>query len=150
MPLPIPAQRYLRTISMYHFSKTLPVGFDEAIALVTAALSQEGFGILTEIDAQAAFKKKLGADFRRYTILGACHPQIAHAMLQLDDKAGVLYPCNVVVQEYDDGRVEVSAIDPLAMFAAIPDPQARVIAQEASQKMQMVMAQLPAATPVAV
>ncbi|WP_035990666.1 DUF302 domain-containing protein [Leptolyngbya sp. KIOST-1] len=135
---------------MYHFSTMLSVGFEEAIALVTAALAQEGFGVLTEIDAQAAFKKKLGVDFRRYTILGACHPQVAHAMLQLDDKAGVLFPCNVVVQARDNGRVEVSAIDPLAMFAVLSSPQAREIAEEASQSMQAVMARLSAAQPAAV
>jgi uncharacterized protein (DUF302 family) len=128
---------------MYHFTRTLPVAFDRAIALVTEALSQEGFGVLTTIDAQAAFKKKLGVDFRRYTILGACHPQIAYAMLQLDDKAGVLFPCNVVVQEHGDGRVEVVAIDPLAMFAPLADPQANTIALEASRKMQAAMDRLP-------
>jgi uncharacterized protein (DUF302 family) len=131
---------------MYHFSKVVAASFDEAIALVTAALSQEGFGILTEINAQAAFKKKLDVDFRRYTILGACHPQVAYTMLQIDDKAGVLYPCNVVVQEHDDGRVEISAIDPIAMFAGLPSAKAKEIALGASQKMQAVMAQLPEAT----
>ena len=98
---------------------------------------------------QAAFKKKLDVDFRRYKILGACHPQVAYAMLQTDDKAGVLYPCNVVVQEHIDGRVEVSAVDPLAMFLMIHSPQAKEIALDASQKMQAVMAQLPEAALVA-
>ncbi|TVQ21297.1 MAG: DUF302 domain-containing protein [Leptolyngbya sp. DLM2.Bin15] len=130
---------------MYHFSKVLPVSFDEAIALVTEALKAEGMGVLTEIDVQGAFKKKLDIDFRQYRILGACHPQVAYQMLQADDKAGVLYPCNVVVQEHDDGRVEVSAIDPLMMFLMVHSPRAKEIALEASQTMQAVMGRLEAA-----
>lgn len=130
----------------YHFSKVVDASFDEAIAQVTASLQQEGFGILTEIDAQAAFKKKLNADFRPYKILGACHPQIAYDMLNLDDKAGVLYPCNVVVQEHSDGRVEVSAIDPLSMFVPVDRPQAREIAITANEKMQRMIDRLPTAT----
>jgi uncharacterized protein (DUF302 family) len=128
----------------YHFSKVVDASFEEAIAQVTESLQQEGFGILTEIDAQAAFKKKLNAEFRPYKILGACHPQIAYEMLQLDDKAGVLYPCNVVVQAHTDGRVEVSAIDPLSMFLPVDSPQAKDIAIAASQKMQRVIDRLPA------
>jgi uncharacterized protein (DUF302 family) len=127
----------------YHFSKVVDASFEEAIAQVTESLKQDGFGILTEIDAQAAFKKKLNAEFRPYKILGACHPQIAYEMLQLDDKAGVLYPCNVVVQEHADGRVEVSAIDPLSMFLPVDSPKAKEIAIAASQKMQRVIDRLP-------
>lgn len=129
----------------YHFSKVVDASFEEAIAQVTESLKQEGFGILTEIDAQAAFRKKLNAEFRPYKILGACHPQIAYDMLHLDDKAGVLYPCNVVVQEHDNGQVEVSAIDPLSMFVPVDNPKAREIAISASEKMQRVIDLLPAA-----
>ncbi|MCW6037076.1 DUF302 domain-containing protein [Spirulina subsalsa FACHB-351] len=128
---------------MYHISKFVPLAFDDAIAQVTECLQQEGFGILTEIDAQAAFKKKLDVDFRKYRILGACHPQIAYQMLQTDDKAGTLYPCNVVVQEHEDGQVEISAIEPLMMFLSLHSPKAKEIALEASQKMQAVMSRLP-------
>ena len=134
---------------MYHFSKVVNASFEEAITQVTDALREEGLGILTEIDVQAAFKKKLDTDFRRYTILGACHPLVAYQMLQTDDKAGVFYPCNVVVQEHDDGRVEVSAIDPLMMFLMIHSPKAKEIALDASQKMQAAMDRLPTAMPVA-
>ena len=134
---------------MYHFSKVVEASFEEAIAQVTASLEQEGLGILTEIDVQAAFKKKLGKDFRHYKMLGACHPGIAYSMIQEDDKAGVLYPCNVVVQEHEDGRVEVSAIDPLMMFLMVHSPEAKAIALEASEKMQTVIARLPAAVPMA-
>jgi uncharacterized protein (DUF302 family) len=128
---------------MYHFSKKLSVTFDEAIPLVKTALQQEGLGVLTEIDVQAAFQKKLDRDFRRYLILGACHPHVAYDMLQIDDKAGVMYPCNVVVQEHADGLVEVSAVDPLMMFLMVHSPQAKEIALKASAMMQRVIASLP-------
>ena len=127
---------------MNHFSKVLDISFEEAIEKVTDALREEGMGILTEIDVQAAFKKKLDVDFRKYKILGACHPLIAYQMLQTDDKAGVFYPCNVVVQEHEDGRVEVSAVDPLMMFLTIHSPKAKEIALDASQKMQRVIERL--------
>ncbi|MGV2826706.1 DUF302 domain-containing protein [Myxosarcina sp. GI1(2024)] len=127
---------------MNHFSKVLDTSFEGAIAQVTNALREEGMGILTEIDVRAAFKNKLDVDFRQYKILGACHPLIAYHMLQTDDKAGVFYPCNVVVQEHEDGRVEVSAVDPLMMFLTIHSPQAKEIALDASQKMQAAMERL--------
>lgn len=130
---------------MYHFSRFVQASFDEAIAQVTEALREEGMGILTEINVQEAFKQKLDLDFRRYQILGACHPLVAYHMLETDDKAGVLYPCNVVVQEHADGRVEVSAIDPLIMFLMLHSPRAKEIALDASEKMQAVMARLPLA-----
>lgn len=128
---------------MYHFSKRLSLDFDAAIEAVTAALKTEGLGVLTEIDVQAAFKKKLDQDFRRYRILGACHPQVAYEMLHTDDKAGVMYPCNVVVQEHSDGVVEVSAVDPLAMFLLIHSAQAKEIALKASAMMLRVIESLP-------
>jgi uncharacterized protein (DUF302 family) len=127
---------------MYHFSQVMDVPFDEAIARVAESLKQEGFGVLTDIDVKATLKKKIDVDFRPYRILGACHPQIAYQMLQVDDKAGVLYPCNVVVQERENGQVEVSAIDPRAMFQSVEQPQAKEIAEYARQKMQAVMARL--------
>lgn len=129
----------------YYFSKVVDASFEEAIAQVTESLKQEGMGVLTEIDVQAAFKKKLDIEFRQYKILGACHPQIAYQMLQTDDKAGVLYPCNVVVQEHNDGRVEVSAVDPLIMFLTLHSPKAKEIAINVSQKMQRVIDRLPEA-----
>ncbi len=127
---------------MYHFSQTLNTSFDDAIAQVTEALKQEGFGILTDIDVKATLKKKIDVDFPKYRILGACHPHIAYQMLQIDNKAGVLYPCNVVVQEHEDGRVEVSAINPEAMFQDIEHPQAEEVARHATAKMKAVMANL--------
>jgi uncharacterized protein (DUF302 family) len=127
---------------MNHFSKVLDTSFEDAIKQVTNALREEGMGVLTEIDVRATLKKKLDVDFRKYKILGACHPVIAYQMLQTDDKAGVFYPCNVVVQEHEDGRVEVSAVDPLMMFLTIHSPKAKEIALDASQKMQAVMERL--------
>jgi uncharacterized protein (DUF302 family) len=134
---------------MYHFTKVLNTSFDQAIALVTEALKQQGFGILTEIDAQAAFKQKLGYDFRPYKILGACHPGIAYQMLTIDDKAGVLYPCNVVVQERTDGMIEVSAIDPVIMFAPVQAEGAKETAQAARLKMLTALDNLEEAKPAA-
>jgi uncharacterized protein (DUF302 family) len=127
---------------MNHFSTFLDTSFEEAVAQVSEALKQEGMGVLTEIDVQATLKKKIDVDFRKYKILGACHPVIAYQMLQTDDKAGVFYPCNVVVQEHEDGRVEVSAVDPLMMFLTIHSPKAKEIALDASQKMQRVIESL--------
>jgi uncharacterized protein (DUF302 family) len=127
---------------MYHLSKVLNLPFDEAITHTKEALKQQGFGVLTEIDAKAAFKQKLDAEFRRYTILGACHPRIAYGILQAEDKAGVFYPCNVVVQEQAGGAVEVSAIDPTVMFAALENPDAKGLALEAKTLMDKVMEQL--------
>jgi len=127
---------------MYHFSQIMNVSFDEAIAQVTEALKKEGFGVLTEIDVKATLKKKIDVDFKPYQILGACHPQIAYQILQIDDKAGVFYPCNVIIQQHENGQVEVSAIDPEKMFQDVKDPQAKEIAVLASQKMQAVMSNL--------
>jgi uncharacterized protein (DUF302 family) len=131
----------------YHFSKIVDGSFDNAIAQVTEALKQEGMGVLTEIDVQSAFKEKLETAFRKYKILGACHPLTAYQMLQAEDKAGVFFPCNVVVQEHEDGRVEVSAADPVMMFLSLPSPKAKEIAIAASQKLQRVIDRLPAAKP---
>jgi uncharacterized protein (DUF302 family) len=127
---------------MSHFSTFLDTSFEQAITQVTNALKEEGMGVLTEIDVQATLKKKIDVDFRKYKILGACHPVIAYQMLQTDDKAGVFYPCNVVVQEHEDGKVEVSAVDPLMMFLTIHSPKAKEIALNASEKMQRVIESL--------
>lgn len=102
----------------YHFSKKLDRPFDQAIADVTEALKERGFGVLTTIDVKATLKKKIDVDFRPYTILGACNPTFAHQALQSEDKIGTMLPCNVIVQQADGG-VEVSAVDPAASMAAI-------------------------------
>lgn len=122
----------------YHFSRTVDLAFDEAVEAVTAALSTEGFGVLTDIDVQATLKKKLGVDFRRYRILGACNPGLAHRALEREDKIGAMLPCNVVVQESDDG-VEVSAVDPVASMQAIENPDLAEVAAEVQAKLRRVI-----------
>jgi uncharacterized protein (DUF302 family) len=103
----------------YYFSKVLVLGFDAAVAEVTQKLKDEGFGIITEIDVTKTLKNKLGVEFRPYRILGACNPSLAYEALKLEDKVGTMLPCNVIVQELAPGRVEVTAIDPVASMAAI-------------------------------
>ncbi len=126
----------------YHFSKTLDLPFDQAVARVIEALKKEGFGVLTDIDVSATMKAKLGEDFRRYRILGACNPQLAYRALKLEDKIGTMLPCNVVVQQYDGGGVEVSAVDPVASMQAINNPRLAEIADEVQARLQRVIASL--------
>ena len=114
----------------YHFTKTLDVPFGEAIAKTTAALKERGFGVLTTIDVKDTLKKKIGADFRPYTILGACNPNYAHKALQAEPMIGTMLPCNVIVQQGADGKVQVSAVDPIASMAAIENPALETIATE--------------------
>lgn len=123
----------------YHFSKTLSTDFDAAIANVTEALKQEGFGILTEIDLQAALKNKLGVDFRRYKILGACNPPFAHQAVTAEPYIGTMLPCNVVVQEHAPGHVEVSAADPVASMMAVKNEQLGAIAGDVRAKLKRVV-----------
>ena len=126
----------------YHFSKTLALGMDDAIARVTDELKKEGFGILTEIDVQKTLKAKIDVDFRPYRILGACNPGFAHKALLAEDKIGTMLPCNVIVQEHTPGSVEVSAIDPMESMKAIENPGLGGIATEVRAKLQRVIAQL--------
>ncbi len=102
----------------YYFSTKLVGTFAEAIDRTREALQSEGFGIISEIDIQKALREKIGVEFRPYVILGACNPVLAHEALRLEDKVGTMLPCNVVVQETDDG-IEVAAIDPVASMQAI-------------------------------
>ncbi|WP_339035415.1 DUF302 domain-containing protein [Bradyrhizobium symbiodeficiens] len=113
----------------YYFSKTLPVGFDEAVRRATEALKKGGFGIITEIDVRRTFMDRLGIDFRNYRILGACNPRLAYEALQLEDKVGTMLPCNVVVQEITQDRTEVAAIDPVASMQAIENPGLKASAE---------------------
>jgi len=123
----------------YYFSKTLKVSFDEAIAKVTEALKKDGFGIITEIDVKETLKKKLSVDFRKYKILGACNPPFAYKALQLEDKIGLMMPCNVIVQELPGGKVEVAAIDPVASMAAVKNTKLGEVGKEVSAKLKAVI-----------
>lgn len=114
----------------YYFSKIVDDSFDDAIERVTAHLADAGFGVLTTIDVSATLKKKIDVDFQRYTILGACNPGFAFKALQAEDKIGTMLPCNVIVQETADGKVEVAAIDPMASMMAIQNETLGGIAGE--------------------
>jgi uncharacterized protein (DUF302 family) len=98
--------------------KTLSIGYEHALVQLPEALKSEGFGVLTEIDVRDTLKKKLDADFRRYKILGACNPPLAHRALTAEIDVGIMLPCNVVVYESDDGKTVVNAIDPMQTIAA--------------------------------
>lgn len=126
----------------YYFTKTLQAGFDTAVARVTEELKREGFGILTEIDMQAALKEKLGVDFRRYKILGACNPPFAHQAVQAEPYIGTMLPCNVVVQEHSPGQVEVSAVDPVASMAAVKNEKLAAIAGDVRERLKRVVERL--------
>ncbi|MGO9544283.1 MAG: DUF302 domain-containing protein [Rhodomicrobium sp.] len=126
----------------YHFSKTVDLPFDAAIAKTTEALKQAGFGVLTDIDVQATLKQKIGVDFRKYRILGACNPGLAHKALQAEDKIGTMLPCNVVVQELADGKVEVSAIDPVASMQVVANPGLAAVANEVQSKLRKMIEEL--------
>lgn len=123
----------------YYFSKTLNLSFDEAIARVTEELKKEGFGILTEIDVKETLKKKLGVDFRKYRILGACNPPFAYEALQMEGKIGLMLPCNAIVQELSDGRIDVSVIDPVASMAAVENPKLQGVAVQVRDKLKKVI-----------
>jgi uncharacterized protein (DUF302 family) len=114
----------------YHFSKTIDRSFDQTIEDVTAALQGIGFGILCTIPVSEKLKGALGVDIPRYTILGACNPAFAYKALQCENKVGVMLPCNFVIQQKDDGKVEVSAVDPIASMAAIENADLGALAGE--------------------
>ncbi len=124
----------------YYFSKSLVnITFDEAIQKVTESLKEEGFGILTEIDIKATLKKKLDVDFYNYKILGACNPPFAYKALLAEDKIGAMLPCNVIVQEKEAGKVEVSAVDPVASMQAVENGELIDIANEIRARLQKVI-----------
>jgi len=120
----------------YHISKFVEGDFRAVRGRVIEELKKEGFGIITEIDVKDTMKKKLGAEFREYVILGACNPGFAHEALTLEDKVGVYLPCNVVVQQWEDGRVEVSAMNPLVAMAGIQNPAMEGLAQQVTAAME--------------
>ncbi|MBU2493041.1 MAG: DUF302 domain-containing protein [Bacteroidetes bacterium] len=122
----------------YYFSKKSPLGFEDAIEKVTDALKSEGFGILSKIDVRETLKTKLDVDFHSYIILGACNPPFAYQALQVEDKIGIMLPCNVIVQEKENGS-EISAVDPVASMQAIDNPKLGEIAGEIRKRLQRVI-----------
>lgn len=123
----------------YHYSKTLDLGFEETIDQVTTALKKEGFGVLTEIDVQSTLKNKIDVDFKPYRILGACNPHFAFKALTAEDKIGVFLPCNVVVQEHEDNKVEISAVSPKASMMAVENNNLASIADEIEGRLKRVI-----------
>jgi len=124
----------------YHYSlKFKGISFDDAVERVTGELKKEGFGVLTQIDVKETLKTKIDVDFRRYKILGACNPSLAHKALRTEDKVGVFLPCNVVVQEHENGEIEVSAVDPVASMASVGNKDLECIAEDVQKKMKRVI-----------
>lgn len=130
--------------SKYGFSRTVDVPYDEAVKKTTAALKEEGFGVLCEIDIKEKLKEKLGVDFRRYIILGACNPPLAYKTLQDEINIGLLLPCNVVVYEADEvGKSVVAAIDAKAMLSVVgSNPTLDSVATEVNEKLRRVVVAL--------
>jgi uncharacterized protein (DUF302 family) len=119
----------------YFFSKIVPAKFAETIEFTKKALAAEGFGIISEIDMQGKLKEKLGVDYKKYTILGACNPSFAYKSLQLEEKIGTMLPCNVVVIDREDGTTEVAAINPVASMMAVQNTGLQSIAKEVTEKL---------------
>lgn len=122
----------------YGFSKITDYTFEQAIEKVTEELKKEGFGVLTTIDVKDTLKKKIDVDFKKYTILGACNPKLAHGALQVEEELGLLLPCNVIVYEKNDKSV-VSIFDPIVMTAVVDNPDMKPVAEEVKNKLQRVL-----------
>ena len=120
----------------YYLSKVFPISFEEAVKKTREALRAEGFGVLTEIDVKTTLKQKLDADFRKYIILGACNPSYAFRALQAEPNIGLLLPCNVVVQDKEDGTVAISAIDPTVAMQVVDKPHLAGIAREVKESLR--------------
>ena len=123
----------------YYFSKTLNLPFEETINRVTDELKVEGFGVLTDIDVKSTLKKKLGVDYRKYRILGACNPPFAYQALQAEAQIGLMLPCNVAIQEGENGQTIISAIDPLASMQAVENEALGNVAEQVKAKLQKVI-----------
>lgn len=126
----------------YYFAKSVDKRFEDAVEHVTNVLQEKGFGVLTTIDVKDTLKKKIGIEFRPYTILGACNPQFAHQALKAEDKIGAMLPCNVIVQQLDDGTVVVAAVDPVASMQAVDNDDLGRIAGEVRRQLSDVIQNL--------
>lgn len=114
----------------------------DAVEKVTAELKKEGFGILMDIDMQKTLKEKIGVDFQPYRILGTCNPNIGHKVLQINDTMGVFLPCHVVVQDVGDGKVKISAVDPIAPMSVVANPELEPIGMEVQSILKKVIERL--------
>ena len=123
----------------YYMNKIVNASFEQAVLQVTEGLKKEGFGVLSEINIDEKLKEKLGIDFRKYKILGACNPAYAYKALQLEDKIGVMLPCNVIIQETIDGAIEVAAVNPIVSMSGINNPKLMGIAGEIQTKLKTVI-----------
>lgn len=123
----------------YHFSKMLSCKFPVAVEKVITGLQQEGFGVITTIDIQETFRKKMDLEFRKYIILGACNPSLAFRAITAEDKIGTMMPCNIIIQEHAGGKVEVSAIDPEASMMAVKNESLTVIIREVGVSLKKVL-----------
>lgn len=126
----------------YGYRLQLPFDMAVATAEVTAALKQEGFGVLTQIDVQATMRAKLGIETKPYVILGACNPNLAYQALQAEPELGLLLPCNVIVYDNGDETTTVSIVDPLGMLGMVENPDLQPVAEEASRRLLRVISQL--------
>ena len=124
----------------YNYSKTVSLSYEDTLRRVTEELKKEGFGVLTEIDVKETLKKKLDVDFRKYKILGACNPALAHKALNEETELGLFLPCNVIVYEDDAGRTVVSAVNPIVSLSRIGNPKLEPTAQEVAGKLRRVIA----------
>ncbi len=118
--------------------KTLTKNFDAALAALPPALKEEGFGVITEIDMKATLKEKIGVDFRRYRIIGACNPKFAHQAASADPHIGLLLPCNVVLYEENDGKAVLGMIDPVEQLGAAPGSPHAELAKDVQTRLKRV------------
>lgn len=123
----------------YTISKTLKGDFKEVINKVTEELKKEGFGIISEVDMKEKFREKLDIDFRNYTILGACNPKLAHEAIGKESRIGVMLPCNILVQDQEEGTVDVSAVNPLTSIGSVKNAELESIAEQVNGKLKKVM-----------
>jgi len=126
----------------YNISKAINTSFTTAVNQVKEALQTEGFGVITEIDLKEKFKEKLNKDFRNYTILGACNPKLAYEAIQKEDTIGVMLPCNILIQEKQEGVIEIAAINPMESIGAVENKALMPLAKEVSEKLKKVIDQL--------
>lgn len=123
----------------YYFSKTLETSFDEAVQKIITALKIEGFGVISEINMNEKLKEKLNVDFKKYKILGACNPSFAYKALQVEDKIGIMLPCNILIIEQEQNKIEIAAVNPIVSMQGIMNPELGDIAKQVTDKLQKII-----------